>query len=334
MAKVVALGEMLMRLSPPGFQRLVQTSDFKVIYGGSEANVMISLAQMGVDTAYVTRLPDQPLGEAACNTLRRWGVDTRYVVRGDGRMGIYYLEQGAAIRASNVYYDRAGSAMAQARSEMFDWDKILQGAQWLHFSGITPALSENCAEITMQALQKAKAMGLKVCCDLNYRAKLWSVEQCRRVMIPMMPYVDVVMGTSEDADDVLDIQLPPMGMREASEAAAREIHRRFGIKMAAMMQRESRSVIEKGWSAVLYDDGKVYDSQHYELHTVDIVGTGDAFAAGLLYGLMSGRGPQFTLNYALAASALKQTMEGDFNLATAREILPLAETDGFQDIKR
>ena len=175
MAKVVALGEMLTRLSPMGFQRLVQASQFQVNYGGSEANAMISLTQMGVDTAYVTRLPDNPLGEAARNTLRRWGVNTDHVLPGDGRMGIYYLEQGAAVRASNVYYDRAESAMAKASSDMFNWDDILKGAQWLHFSGITPALSAGCAAIAMEAIQKAKAMGVKVCCDLNYRAKLWPV---------------------------------------------------------------------------------------------------------------------------------------------------------------
>ena len=237
------------------------------------------------------------------------------------------------MRASNVIYDRAGSAMAEAEPSMFDWDTILKGADWFHFSGITPALGEGCAEAALQALRAAKKRGITVSCDLNYRAKLWTVEKCRSVMIPMMEYVDVVLGTSEDADDVLDIQLPPMGMRDASIAAAEAIHKRYGITISAMMQRESRSVIDKGWSAVLYDGGAVYDSQHYELHTVDIVGTGDAFAAGLIYGLRSGRGPQFTVNYALAASALEQTMVGDYNMASAEEILPLAETEGFQDIR-
>ena len=331
---IVAFGEMLMRLSPPGYQRLIQAAGFDAVYAGSEANVLISLAQMGCQTKYITRLPENPLGEAARNALRHWGVDTRDVVWGGKRLGLYYLEQGAALRASNVIYDRAGSAMAEAEPEMFDWAAILADADWFHFSGITPALGQGCAEATQQALKTAKKLGITVSCDLNYRAKLWTVEECRRVMIPLMEYVDVVLGTSEDADDVLDIQLPPMGMREASRAAAEAIHSRYGIATSAMMQRESRSVIDKGWSALLYADGAVYDSQHYELHTVDIVGTGDAFAAGLIYGLRSGRGPQFTVNYALAASALEQTMVGDYNMASAEEILPLAETEGFQDIKR
>ena len=226
MGNIVAFGEMLMRLSPPGYQRLIQASSFDAIYAGSEANVLISLAQMGCQTKYVTRLPENPLGEAARNALRHWGVDTSHVAWGGKRLGLYYLEQGAALRASNVIYDRAGSAMAEAEPSMFDWDTILKGADWFHFSGITPALGEGCAEAALQALRAAKKRGITVSCDLNYRAKLWTVEKCRSVMIPMMEYVDVVLGTSEDADDVLDIQLPPMGMRDASIAAAEAIHKR------------------------------------------------------------------------------------------------------------
>ncbi len=334
MSTIVALGEMLMRLSPPGYQKLIQAQSFDVMYGGSEANVLIALAGMGKKVRYVSRLPENDLGRAARNTLRHWGVQTEYLAWGGKRLGIYYMEQGAAIRPSDVVYDRADSAAAGMEPGMFDWKEIFRDADWFHFSGITPAISKSAADVTREAVRTAKQMGLTISCDLNYRGKLWSVEDCRKTMIPLMESVDVVLGSTDDCTDCLGIVPEAAEMNEAAAEAAKRVSEEFSIPIVAGMMRENRSVIDKGWSALICENGIVYPSRHYELHTVDLVGTGDAFCAGLIYGIQSGKGPEFTVNYALAASALVQTIPGDFSMISDHEILPMVEALGNQDIKR
>ena len=334
MAKIVAMGEMLMRLSPVGYQKLVQAQPFDVYYGGSEANVLISLACMGQETRYVSRLPKNDLGYAARNTLRHWGVDTDVLAWGGNRLGIYYMEQGAAIRPSNVVYDRAGSAAAGMEPCMFDWSKVFDGADWFHFSGITPAISASAAETVAAAVKAAKAMGLTVSCDLNYRSKLWTPEECQKVMIPLMKYVDVVLASADDCADCLGVKLSGRGMWEDAEEAAYAVSETYGIKTVAVMMRENHDVLNKGWCALLLQDGTLVKSRKLGLNTVDIVGTGDAFMAGFIYGLKAGRGPAFTLDYALTASALEQSIPGDFNVVSTDEILSVMGADAVQDIRR
>ncbi len=327
MPKVVCFGEVMLRLSPPGYERIVQAKSFDIIFGGAEANVAVSLANYGVDVAFVTRLPHNPIGDACRNELRKYGVDVSHIVRGGDRMGVFYCEKGAALRPSNVIYDRAGSAIATATVEDFDWDRILDGADWFHFTGITPALSDNVAAIAERACKVAAARGVKVSCDLNYRKKLWSREKAGQVMGRLMQYVDVIIANEEDAADVFGIhaegadihagRLTETGYRQV----ARQLVDRFALRQAAITLRESRSASDNGWSGLLYEDGgDCYHSRHYDIHIVDRVGGGDSFGAGLIYGQLAGMGLQDALEFAVAASALKQTIEGDFNMVSVREV--------------
>lgn len=341
MAQAATFGEIMMRLSPPGQQRLVQAGAFEATYAGAEASVAVSLAAFGHQAFFVSALPSGPLGDAAVGSVRYYGVDCRHVVRGGkGRMGLYFLEAGASQRASKVIYDRAGSTVALTPPEAYDWPAILQGKQALHVSGITPALSEHCAQATAQALKTAKDLGLTTSFDLNYRAKLWSREQARRTIEPLMPLIDVLVGNEEDAHDVLGVAAQDTDAakgqvaRAAYESVARQIHERYGCRHVAVTLRESESASINHWSACLLTQGEFYLSRRYTMHVVDRVGAGDAFCGGLLSALLDGQPSQAALEFAVAASCLKHSIPGDFNKVTRDEVERLLGGDGSGRVQR
>ena len=338
--RVITFGEIMLRLAPEGYYRFLQADKYGATYGGGEANVAVSLAGFGIDCAFVTKLPNNDIAEGAVRALRAAGVDTSLITRGGDRIGIYFLEKGASQRPSKVIYDRAHSAIAEAVPADFDWQKIFDGADWFHVTGITPALSDNAAEITLAAAAAAKKAGLKVSCDLNYRKKLWSREKARRVMTELMKYVDIVIANEEDASDVFGITAPgDVTKGEVSGkgyvAVAKELISRFGLEYAAITLRGSISASDNRWSAVLVSkDSEVYAAKEYVVHIVDRVGGGDSFGAGLIYGLNNFDDPQQAVEFAAAASCLKQTIEGDFNMVTVDEVTRLAAGDGSGRISR
>ena len=323
--KYVTFGELMLRLSTPGYQRFVQAKSFDVNYGGGEANVAISLANFGEDAYFLSKFPNGDIGDAARNSLREFGVDTSYIVRGGERLGIYYLETGDSIRPSKVIYDRAHSSIAEAKAEDFDFDKIFEGKDWLHMTGITPALSESAREFTKAALIAAKKHGLTTSFDLNFRAKLWTREQAQACLIPLMQYVDYVIGNEEDAEACLGFKAPGDVNKGKLDAEGygpmlKAMCEKYGFKGAAASLRESHSANDNGWSGVLYTNGKLYISSHYELRIVDRVGGGDSFAAGLIYGLSHYEDPEKAINFAVANSAYKHTIPGDYNHASVKEV--------------
>ncbi len=338
--RVVCFGEIMLRLSTPGYERFVQCNSFDATYGGGEANVAVSLANYGVDACYVTKLPDNSIGDAALNHLRRYGVKTDYIVRGGERLGVYFLESGASQRPSKVVYDRAHSSISGIKPGEIDWDKAFEGAKWFHFTGITPALSDSAAEATLEAVKKAKQAGLTVSCDLNYRKKLWSTEKASRVMGELVKYVDVCIGNEEDAEKVFGIRAEGSDIvsaelsEEGYKEVARKLVERFGLKMAAITLRESRSASDNGWSAMLHDGTGYYFSRKYDVHIVDRVGGGDAFAGGLIYALLNGYDSQKSVEFAAAASCLKHTIHGDFNHVTVAEVTSLMKGDGSGRVQR
>jgi len=337
--KVVTFGEIMLRLTPPDYKRIVQTDTFEVIYGGGEANVAVSLANYGIDSYYVTKLPDNPVGQAALNALRRYGVNTDYIVRGGDRLGIYYCENGASQRPSLVIYDRAHSAIAEASPDDFDWDEIFADAAWFHTTGITPALSDNMARVTIEAVKAAKARGVKVSCDLNYRAKLWSKERAGEVMSEVMKYVDVCIANEEDAEMVFgiksgsDIEKGEINV-DGFKSVAQQLIDRFGLELVGSHLRISRSASDNGWLIVLYDGNEFVRSTQYDIHIVDRVGGGDSFAAGLIYSRLMGKSLQESAEFAAAASCLKQTIPGDFNHVTLKEVESLAAGNTSGRVKR
>ena len=340
--RVICFGEIMLRLSPPGYQRFIQASDFEAHYGGGEANVAVSLAMFGADSAFVTRLPAHEIGQAAVNELRRWGVDTSLIARGGSRVGIYYCEKGASQRASKVIYDRAGSAVSQASACNFDWDKIFDGADWFHFTGITPALGDNVAAICLDACKAAKSRGVVISCDLNYRKKLWSNEKAGKVMDGLLRYVDLCIANEEDADMVFSIKAEGVDVErgavsgDAYVSVARQLSARFGCAKVAVTLRGSISASDNTWSGMLYDrvtDRAVF-SHPYNLHIVDRVGGGDSFGAGLIWSLLGGKSDAEAIEFAAAASALKHTVEGDMNLVSLEEVQALASGGGSGRVSR
>ena len=339
--KIITFGEIMLRLSPSGYhRRIVQAEQFDVVYGGGEANVAVSLANYGHDAYFVTKLPKHEVGEAAVGELRRYGVKTDFVVRGGNRVGIYYLESGSAMRPSKVIYDRAGSSIAEAEESDFDFDAIMQGAAWFHFSGITPALSESCANLTRKACEAAKRNGLTVSCDLNYRKKLWTSQEAQCVMRPLMQWVDVCIGNEEDAELCLGFK-PEADVTagktdaEGYKAVFEQMHREFGFKYIASTLRESFSASHNGWKAMIYDGKEFYSSKRYDIQPiVDRVGGGDAFSGGLIHGLMTRESAAEALEFAVAASALKHTITGDFNLVSESEVDALVGGDGSGRVQR
>ncbi len=330
MSRIVTLGEIMLRLSPAGCSRFVQVDSFDVIWGGGEANVAVSCANYGHEAAFVTKLPKHEIGQAAVNALRRYGVDTRFIARGGNRVGIYYCETGASMRPSKVIYDRAGSAIAEADPEDFDFDSIMEGADWFHWSGITPAISDKAAELTRLACEAAKRYGVTVSVDLNFRKKLWSSEKAQSVMRPLMQYVDVCIGNEEDAElclgfkpdaDVEGGNTDASGYERIFVAMARE----FGFRYVVSTLRESFSATHNGWKAMAYDGKEFYVSKRYDINPIiDRVGGGDAFSGGMIHGLLTMDSVGEALEFAVAASALKQTIPGDFNLVDAAEVKALA----------
>ena len=340
MAKIVTLGEIMLRLSTPGNQRFVQADSFDVCYGGGEANVAVSLAGFGHEASYVTKLPANEIGDSALMALRKEGVDCSQIVRGGERLGIYYLETGASVRPSKVIYDRAHSAIAEAKPEDFDFDAIFEGADWFHFTGITPAISDAATAVTKAALIAAKKHGVTVSCDLNYRKKLWSSEKAKSVMTDLMQYVDVCIGNEEDAQKVLGFVPGNTDVTKGSlelagyEAMFKEMKAKFGFKYVVSSLRESFSASDNAWSAAILGNDGFYHSKPYKLHIVDRVGGGDSFAAGLICGLADGKNAAEALEFAVAASALKHTIPGDFNHVSRAEVEALAGGDGSGRVQR
>ncbi|MGE5613613.1 MAG: PfkB family carbohydrate kinase [Bacillota bacterium] len=340
MAKVVTLGEIMLRLSPEGYNRFIQADKFEVVYGGGEANVAVSLANYGMDVYYVTKIPDNQIGQAAVNSLRKLGVHTEYIVRGGERLGIYFLEKGASQRPSKVIYDRAHSAFAMSSPGEFDWERIFDSADWFHFTGITPALGDNVASICLDACKTAKKRNITVSCDLNYRKNLWSREKARQVMTGLMEYVDVCIANEEDAGDVFGIWADNTNIiegklsKEGYKDVAKKLAEKFDFKKVAITLRTSITANDNNWAGMLFDGKEFYFSKSYSIHIVDRVGGGDSFGAGLIYSLLAGKEPQDALEFAVAASCLKHTIIGDFNLVTVDEVVKLAQGDASGRVQR
>ena len=340
MSRIVCFGEIMLRLSPPGYLRFTQASSFDVVYGGGEANVSVSLAHYGLDSAFVTKLPDNPIGQAAVNDLRKFGVDTKGIVRGGERVGIYYLEKGASQRPSKVVYDRKYSSISEAKPGDFDWDAIFEGADWFHFTGITPALGDQVADITLTACKKAREKGITVSCDLNFRKNLWSSARAGEVMGKIMPYVDVCIANEEDAEKVFGIKADNTDIsggklsHEGYKTVASELKKRFGFKKVAITLRGSISASDNNWAAMLYDGEDYFFSKSYPIHIVDRVGGGDSFGGGLIYAFLKGYDSQKVIEFAVAASCLKHSIEGDFNHVTVSEVEALAGGDGSGRVQR
>lgn len=334
--KVITFGEILLRLAAPGYTKLFQKDSLDLTFCGGEANVAVSLSIFGLDSSFVTKLPDNDVGQAAINSMRYFGVDTSDVVFGDGRMGLYYLEKGASQRPSKVIYDRAYSAIALAKRSDFDWDRIFDGADWFHWTGINPALSEELANICEDACKVAKANGLTVSCDLNYRGKLWSPDKAQSIMKPLLKYVDVCICNEEDSEKALGIKALDTNVEsgELSKAdyvhTAEMINRYYGCKFIATTLRKSYSASRNGWSAMLYDAEtmEAHFSTEYDIQIVDRVGGGDSFAAGLIYAMTKKMGCQNTIEFATAASCLKHTIEGDYNRTTVADVKALLKSRG------
>lgn len=330
MAKIITLGEIMLRLSPVGNDRFIQSETLRVIPGGGEANVAVSVANYGHEAYFVSKLPKHEIGQMAVNALRRYGVDTSFVARGGDRVGLYYAETGASMRPSKVVYDRAHSAIAEAKPEDFDFDAIMEGAQWFHWSGITPAISENAAELTRLACEAAKRHCVTVSVDLNFRKKLWTSEKAISVMRPLMKYVDVCIGNEEDAQ--LCLGFKPDADVEGGQTDASGYHKifkqmkkEFGFKYVVSTLRESFSATHNGWKALIYNGEEFYESRRYDIMPIiDRVGGGDSFSGGLIHGLLTKPTQGEALEFAVAASALKHTINGDFNLVTVDEVEALA----------
>jgi 2-dehydro-3-deoxygluconokinase len=342
MSRVVTFGEIMLRLSPPGFERFLQSPVLGATFGGGEANVAVCLASFGVESEYITRLPSHAIGEAAVRALRMEGVQTGRILRGGSRIGVYFAEAGASQRGSTVIYDRARSAIAEMEPDAIDWNAVMAGAAWFHTTGITPALGAKSAEATLRALTAAKANGVRVSVDLNYRKKLWSEAQAKQVMGPLMRYVDVVIANEEDLQSVLGVHVPDTDVTSGQlnidgfRAAAEQVGREFGPTNVAVTLRESVSASDNGWSALFWEGstGTLHRSQRYDVRLVDRIGGGDSFAGGLIYGLVTGRSTLDSLRFAVAASALKQSIPGDFNRVTVEEVDKLVAGDGSGRVQR
>ena len=330
----------MLRLAPEGYLRFVQSDKYEATFGGAEANVAVSLANYGVNAAFVSKLPEHEIGQCAVNSLRKFGVDTAEIVRGGARVGIYYCEKGASQRPSKVIYDRAGSSIACAERTDFNWEKILNGADWFHFTGITPALSDNVADITLDALKVCRSKGITVSCDLNFRKKLWSKDKAGKVMGELMQYVDYCIANEEDAKDVFGIEADNTDItsgkldRNGYISVARKLTDRFSFKGVAITLRESLSANDNNWSGMLYTGDKAYFSKKYAMHIVDRVGGGDSFGGGLIYSLANGYDPQKAIEFAIAASCLKHSIEGDYNMVSLKEVETLAGGDASGRVQR
>lgn len=340
MAKIVTMGEIMLRLSTPNNEKFIQADEFDVNYGGGEANVAVSLANYGHDVDFVTAIPKNPIGDCAVAALRKYNVGTKHIARSGDRLGIYFLETGSAMRASNVVYDRAGSAIATATPDEFNFDEIFEGADWFHFTGITPALGDNVAAICLEACKAAKEKGITVSCDLNYRNKLWTKEKAGQVMGELCKYVDVCISNEEDANDVFGIKAAGTDVtagqvnHEGYKDVAKQLADRFGFSKVAITLRTSISANDNKWAAMLYDGNDYYFSKQYLMHIVDRVGGGDSFGGGLIYSCLQDMAPQDIIEFAVAASCLKHSIEGDFNQVSVDEVMKLAGGDASGRVQR
>lgn len=340
--RIVTFGEIMMRLNPEGYLRFVQANKWEVTYAGAEASVAVSLANYGMDAAFVTKLPAHEIGQCAVNELRRYGVDTSEIVRGGDRLGVYYCEKGASQRPSKVIYDRAHSAIAEASPEDFDWTKIFHCASWFHWTGITPALGGHLPAITLEACRAAREQGVTISCDLNYRKKLWTREQAGETMAKLVPFVDVCIANEEDAKDVFGIEAEGTDIEggklnhDGYISVARQLAERFGCKKVAFTLRTSLSASDNDWAGMLYDAtwDKAFFSPSYHMHIVDRVGGGDSFGGGLIYALMNGYDDQAAIDFAVAASCLKHSIEHDFNLMNVAEVTSLANGNASGRVQR
>jgi len=340
MNKIVTFGEIMLRLAPPGYRRFIQTEVFETSYGGAEANVAVSLANFGMDAVFVTKLPEHEMGQAALNALRRFGVDTSRISRGGDRLGLYYIEKGASQRASKIIYDRKGSSIAEADKDDFDWDAIFEGASWFHFTGITPALSDEAAAACLMACEKARDKGILISCDLNYRKNLWSRKKAGEVMGPLMEYVNVCVCNEEDAADIFSIVSKDTDIdsgklsRDGYIEVAETLSDRFSFDHVGITLRSSKTASDNLWAAMLYDGRECCFSREYPIHIVDRIGGGDAFSAALIYALLNGYGTGKAVELAAAASCLKHTIEGDFNQISLAEAEALMNGDGSGRVMR
>lgn len=341
--KVVTMGEIMLRLSTPGYSRFIQSNQFDVNYGGGEANVAVSLSNYGLESYFITKLPKQEIGQSALNSLRKYGVRTEHIVRGGGRLGIYFLETGASQRASKVIYDRENSAVTTLEKDELNWDEVFKDVKWFHWTGITPALGKTLQETLKTACESAKKNGAVISSDLNYRAKLWSIEEAQSVMIPLMEYVDVCIANEEDAEKSLGFKAGKTIVEsgkldeEGYFELAKKLKDKFNFKAVAITLRESYSASRNGWSALMYDEkdcSEPYRSKKYDIQIIDRVGGGDSFAGGLIYGLLNMKNTKDALEFAVAASCLKQTIPGDFNLVSIQEVEKLAKGSGSGRVER
>lgn len=338
--KYICFGEIMGRINPIGFKRIVQSNTFEISFGGGEANVAVSLSNYGKEASFVTKLPDNLISEAAIRSLRAHNVITDNIILGGDRLGLYFVEKGASQRPSTVIYDRKHSAISEADCSEFDWDKIFTGAQWFHFTGITPALGENVAEICMQACKKAKEKGITVSCDLNYRAKLWTPAQANETMGRLMKYVDILIANEEDSEKVFGIKAADTNIssgklsKDGYKNVAESLCDKFGIKTIAITLRTSLSASDNLWAGMLYKDSDFYFSREYPIHIVDRVGGGDSFGAGLIYGISENYSNQDIIEFAVAASCLKHSVEGDFNEVSVAEVKKLMSGDGSGRVQR
>ncbi len=338
--KVITFGELMLRLAPENYLRFVQSEKYEATFGGAEANVAVSLANYGIDVAFVSKLPSHEIGQSAVNSLRKFGVDTSKIVRGGERVGIYYCEKGASQRPSKVIYDRAYSSIAMANKEDFEWDKIFDGANWFHFTGITSALSDSMAEICLIACKEAEKRNITISCDLNFRKKLWGKEKANKVMSELCKYVNYCIANEEDAKDVFGIEADNTDINSGKLNAdgyidvAKKLTDKFGFKGVAITLRESLSANDNNWSAMLYTDGKAVFSKKYAMHIVDRVGGGDSFGAGLIYSLLNKYEPQQAIEFAVAASCLKHSIEGDYNMVSVSEVKALAKGNASGRVQR
>ncbi len=339
MTKIVSFGEILLRFTPAQLhERVMVAKTFQKGYAGAESNVAMDLSMLGHTSYFVTRLPENALGEGAINFLREYGVHTDYIVSSGKRMGTYYIEHGSSIRPTQVTYDREGSAIASIKSGMFDWDAIFKDKDWFVLTGITPALSTACAEESLTALQKAKEHGVKIAFDLNFRRTLWGREEARKVLTPMMPFVDILFANAGSAHDVFDIRTKAVHdwetQKEATRHVAIELSNLANFQCIALTNREQKSATHNGWAGMLYDGQQFYESPKYQFEILDRLGGGDAFFAGVLHGLAKEWNLQETVNFGTAASALKHTILGDINTLSEKEILEVAHGNTSGRVKR
>jgi 2-dehydro-3-deoxygluconokinase len=341
--KVVSFGEIMLRLSTKGFTRFIQAQDFDVTYGGGEANVAVSLANYGMESCFVTKLPKHEIGQSAVNHLRRFGVNTEYIVRAGERIGIYFLESGASQRPSKVVYDRSNSAISGIKKDEIVWKSVFDKCEWFHWTGITPAISKDACKVLTDACISAKRMGVKISCDLNFRAKMWSEKEAQSVMIPLMEYVDVCIANEEDAEKSLGLKAERTDVEKGQIDAAgyyqvaQTLKQKYNFESVAITLRESYSASRNGWSALLLDNkdcSTPYRSKKYEIDIVDRVGGGDSFASGLIYGLINKSNTKEALEFAVAASCLKHSIPGDFNLVSVDEVEKLMKSGGSGRVER